>query len=53
MEKLIKCYSLHDFATKLLTYQEQGGRVSLDSVRQTGESTYIFIVEFADNVEIE
>ncbi len=49
MEKLVKCYSLHDFATKLLTYQEEGGKIRLDSVRQTGESTYVFIVDFSDN----
>lgn len=49
MEELIKAYSLRDLISKIDKYRAQGGRVLEETIRQTGESTYVFSVDYSDN----
>lgn len=47
-EKVVTCYSLRDLVRKVEQYKNEGGRVDEYSIRQTGETTYIFVVKYGD-----
>lgn len=51
VEKIVTCSSLRDLVRKVEHYKNEGGRVDEYSIRQTGATTYIFKVEYADNPE--
>lgn len=47
-EKVVTCYSLRDLVRKVEQYKNEGGRVDENSIRQTGETTYIFVVKYGE-----